>query len=223
MGTDDLHHKRKAKKARELVRRKARRASYAKVLIVCEGEKTEPNYFKGMIDHYELNSANVEIADHRGADPIGIFTHARQRYREMKDMGDPFDRIYCVFDKDTHAKYQESLDAIARATPPKTYFAINSVPCFEYWLLLHFTYTCKPYQSLADCSACGQISSDLKHYLPDYTKGERDTFSKLIDQLQFAKENAARALREAESNRTDNPSTKVHELVKFLQNINQKA
>nr|VFJ54920.1 MAG: RloB-like protein [Candidatus Kentron sp. DK] len=223
MGSDNLHHQRKAKKARDLARRKARRAPYAKVLIVCEGEKTEPNYFRGLIDHYKLNSANVEIADHRGTDPMGIFTHARQRYRETKDMGDPFDRIYCVFDKDTHAKYQEALDAIARATPPETYFVINSVPCFEYWLLLHFTYTRKPYQLLPGRSACDQVLSELKQYLSDYAKGEENTFSKLIDPLQFAKENAARALREAESNRTDNPSTKVHELVGFLQNINQKT
>jgi len=45
MGTDNLFHKRKAKKAVDLARRKALRAPYAKVLVVCEGEKTEPYYF----------------------------------------------------------------------------------------------------------------------------------------------------------------------------------
>ncbi|WP_224217287.1 RloB family protein [Vibrio cholerae] len=45
MGSDNLHHKRKAKAERELSRRKSKRSSYEKVLIVCEGEKTEPNYF----------------------------------------------------------------------------------------------------------------------------------------------------------------------------------
>lgn len=40
MGTDDRFHKHKAKKASDLARRKARRAPYAKVLIVCEGENT---------------------------------------------------------------------------------------------------------------------------------------------------------------------------------------
>lgn len=51
MGTDNLFHKRKAKKAGDLARRKARRAPYAKELIVCEGEKTEPYYFKSLKDH----------------------------------------------------------------------------------------------------------------------------------------------------------------------------
>jgi len=61
MGTDDLFHKRKAKKAGDLARSRARRAPYPKVLIVCEGEKTEPYYFKSLKDQYSLNSANVEI------------------------------------------------------------------------------------------------------------------------------------------------------------------
>jgi hypothetical protein len=38
MGTDNLFHKRKARQAADLRRRKARREPYAKVLIVCEGE-----------------------------------------------------------------------------------------------------------------------------------------------------------------------------------------
>lgn len=39
MGTDNLFHKRKAKSAKGLQRRAAKRDAYAKVLIVCEGEK----------------------------------------------------------------------------------------------------------------------------------------------------------------------------------------
>jgi len=51
MGSDDLFHKRKAKNAQQLARRKARRAPYAKVLIVCEGEKTEPLYLNDLKDY----------------------------------------------------------------------------------------------------------------------------------------------------------------------------
>ena len=61
MGTDNLHHKRKAKRNRELKRNRAKRAPYERVLIVCEGEKTEPLYFKDLVSYYRLNTANVEI------------------------------------------------------------------------------------------------------------------------------------------------------------------
>ena len=42
MGSDDLFHK--AKKARDLARKAGRRKGKERVLIVCEGAKTEPNY-----------------------------------------------------------------------------------------------------------------------------------------------------------------------------------
>lgn len=83
-----------------LARRKPRREPYAKVLIVCEGAKTEPNYFNGLKDHYELNSANVEITGESGSSPAGIVKYAKQRYRKEKEAGDPFDKVYCVFDQD---------------------------------------------------------------------------------------------------------------------------
>ena len=59
MGTDNLHHKRKAKQVSRLQRQNAKRKPYDKVLIVCEGEKTEPNYFNELKDHYEINTAKV--------------------------------------------------------------------------------------------------------------------------------------------------------------------
>ena len=219
MGTDDLFHKRKAKNARTLRRRVARRDPYDKILIVCEGEKTEPNYFNGVRDYYGLNSANVEICGDSGSDPLSIFRYAKQRYREERDAGDTFDRVFCVFDKDSHPQYDEALQIITAQTPYDTYFAITSVPCFEYWLLLHFIYTTKPYSPLPGNSVGNQVLADLQKYLPDYQKGQKAVFAELIDQLVFATQNAQRALREAERSDTDNPSTRVHELVGFMQTI----
>jgi len=93
MGSDDLFHKRKAKTARALKRRRARREEYAKVLIVCEGEKTEPLYFVGVRDHYGLNTANIEVSGACGSDPMSVIEYAKQRYREEKDAGDSFDKV----------------------------------------------------------------------------------------------------------------------------------
>jgi len=219
MGTDDWFHKRKAKKASELARRKARRAPYTKVLIVCEGEKTEPHYFNGLKDHYSLNSANVDVCGDCDSDPLSIVGHAKRRYREEKDAGDAFDSVYCVFDKDAHANYMPGLDAIRRATPKGRYIAITSVPCFEYWLLLHYHYTTKPYDALPGNSACNQVLTELKGYMPGYTKGDNNVFLALINQLDFARNNAVRSLQTAEANHTDNPTTHMHELVTFLQDI----
>lgn len=216
MGSDDLFHKRKAIKATQLARRKSLRGPYAKVLIVCEGEKTEPNYFNGLKDHYGLNSANVEVCGECDSDPLSVVEFAKGRYREEKNAGDPFDRVYCVFDKDTHASYQAAVDDINRAVPKETFFAITSVPCFEYWLLLHFQYTTKPYEALSGNSAGNQLLRELKVVMPDYEKGKQDIFAVLLDQMEFAKHNAVRALDAGRSGHTDNPTTHVHELVAYL-------
>ncbi|MGK7346067.1 MAG: RloB family protein [Candidatus Nitrospinota bacterium M3_3B_026] len=214
--------RRKARQARELRRRKPRREPYAKVLIVCEGEKTEPNYFKGLKDYYRLNSANVEICGEEcGSDPVSIIEHAKELY-DKEGAGDPFDRVYCVFDKDNHTNYAQAVDAINRVAPKNTFFAITSVPCFEYWLILHFIYTTKSYSAMSGKSACFQLTSALKKYLPDYDKGQRDVFSSLEDKLETAKANAVKAFKAAQSADTDDPSTRVHELVDFLQNIKMK-
>ena len=112
------------------------------------------------------------------------------------------------------------MTAIAAAKPSEVFVAINSVPCFEYWLLLHFTYSTKPYQPLPRNSTGDQVLSDLCGYMPHYKKEADDVFSELIGQLEHAKRNAERALRAANLNGTDNPSTRVHELVTYLQQIN---
>lgn len=222
MGTDNLFHKRKARSAKQLSRRKAKRSPYAKVLIVCEGEKTEPHYFAGVQEYYELNTANIEITGETGSSPRSILSYARQRYREAKDAGDEFDKVFCVFDKDNHAGYYEVCQEIDSAVPKETFYHITSVPCFEYWLLLHFVYTTRPYESLPGNSSANQVLSDLRNYIPTYKKGDRGIFLALLEQLPQAKVYAQKTLDIAMRSGTDNPTTKVHHLVEFLQTIKDK-
>ena len=219
MGSDNLFHKRKAKSAKQLKRRQARREAYKKILIVCEGQKTEPKYFEDVREYYALNTVNVEVRGDCGSDPVSILKFAKQRYREQSDTGDPFDQVYCVFDKDQHANYDRALLAISSSTPKNTFFAITSVPCFEYWLLLHFIKSTKPYTPQSGNSSANQVLNDLKNYLPNYHKGQEQLFSALFDQVEQAKIFATSILKECERTQTDNPSTRVHELVQVLQSL----
>ena len=216
MGSDDLFHKRK-RRASELQRRKPNRQRYKKVLIVCEGEKTEPNYFNALKDRYQLNS--VTISGESGSSPASVLKYAKQRYRESKEAGDAFDKVFCVFDQDQHETYASTLQAIRKAKPKGVFQAIPSVPCFEYWLLLHFTYTTKPYDSETPCT---QVLHDLKSYMGNYAKRvPQSVFRNLLGSLDTAKANAALSLKAADNTDTNNPSTKVHELVDELQEIKQ--
>lgn len=219
MGTDNLFHKRRAKAADQLERRKARRSSYEKVLIVCEGEKTEPNYFNELIQFYELNTANVEIDGTCGSSPISVLERALDLKRLEETKGDPFDKIYCVFDKDSHSTYDEALRQISEYPQKGLIHATISVPCFEYWLLLHFRYTTKPYAACGSSSIANEVLKELKCVMPEYKKGSHNIYIFLADQVEFAKENAARAVEQAKANHTDNPITYVHKLVEYLQRL----
>ena len=106
MGSDDLFKKRKAKKLKDHQRKVAMRKPYDRVLIVCEGEKTEPSYFMELREYYGLHTANIEITGECGSSPTTILAKAKELFNKAKQDGNPFDRVYCIFDKDEHTTYE---------------------------------------------------------------------------------------------------------------------
>jgi|SRR3989304_4703087 len=221
MGTDDLFHKRKAREVESLRRQAAKRAPYDIVLIVCEGAKTEPYYFKGLREHLRLNNANIVITDKKtGTDPLSVVNLAIKEFNK-----DPcYDKVYCVFDKDKHTTYAAALDKI-RSTHLKkgaTLHAITSIPCFEIWLLLHYVYTTRSFNTAGDVSNCDLIETELKKHIAGYQKGGRNIFEVVKDKTDSAITNAKRLEAFHQTSGTDNPSTKVHELVEYLQDLRNK-
>jgi len=177
MGTDDLFHKRKFRLAESHRREKAKRDPYERVLIVCEGKKTEPYYFRGLCQDLRLNPKNVVIEYRKsGLDPKSLVMFAIETFKKDKD----FDHVFCVFDKDKHVSYPAALDKIraTRLAGGATLQAITSVPCFEIWLLIHFTYTTRPFTTAGDDSNCKLVidEMDRKGRIPGYEKGSRDIF-----------------------------------------------
>ena len=223
MGTDNLHHKRKAKAADDLERKQARKQPYEKILIVCEGEKTEPHYFKEVVDYYELNTANVRISGECGSAPRSVVEYGTALFAAEKKAfpKNPYDRVYFVFDRDQHETYDEAMRKIKTMRPKNTFFAINSVPSFEFWLLLHFECTTKPFKSIGKTSSGNAVLKALKGYMPEYEKGSENTFMILFSRLATAKKNAnlVNAHAHATANKTDNPTTQVHVLIEFMQNM----
>ncbi|MCY0964860.1 RloB family protein [Parathalassolituus penaei] len=231
MGTDDIHHNkptnkknRKARKVNELKRGPETRGRNPRVLIVCEGSKTEPKYFEDLRDSLGIHKNNVIICGEEcGSAPSSIFKYAEKLYTEDKKTGHHFDRVYCVFDKDTHTSYQPTLEAIARKREKDIWHATTSIPCFEYWILLHFSPTSKPFHPSGNRSASQNVKAEIRnrHYISEYSEGMKGVFTLLLPRLESAKKNATRLLAAAEASGTDNPSTKVHELVGYLQNLKQ--
>lgn len=201
MGSDDLYHKRRRKK--EFARRIPRLPSRDRVLVVCEGH-TETNYLKDLC--HDLALTSVEVILSRYSDAIGIVNYAIAIYQEDRD----FDRVYCVFDHDSQPSYDQ---AVARIRQKKKFHEATSIPCFEYWLLLHFQESSRPFRT------CNDVIKVLKKSLQDYEKNMRDLHGLVKDRTDTAMRNAAEVLREMQRVDAVNPTTKVHLLVVDLQGI----
>lgn len=144
MGTDDLHKKRNTRD------RKTRKNEYEAILIVCEGEKTEINYLKQLKNFFRLNNITIDIIPNENSSPLQVVKFAKKK----NDLFD-YNEVYCVFDKDTHANFikaQEECEKYIKEDKNFKFEAITSNPCFEFWILLHFTCTTKPFGTNSPCN-----------------------------------------------------------------------
>ena len=224
--SDQLFNRRKAKNRSDLIRRRAIYPPRKKVLIVCEGKKTEPNYFSSLIANLKLTAAEVKIYNGRGSAPKSVVEFGI----EIFEMESDFDLVFFVFDKDNHDSYAAALSMVENLKTKGKYKskiigAITSNPCFEVWFLMHFEPYDKPFTSSGGKSPCGNVIAVLRKQacFKNYSKGQRNHFDLLIDRLQIAKKNAAQVLKRSkeagDQKHYGNPTTLVHELVIALENL----
>ena len=201
-----------------------------KVLIVCEGTDTEPNYFNALKEHFQLHQAAIEIVPSTGSAPQSVVKHAKNAIKAACRKGDPYAKVYCVIDKDRHAGYSVALQAIRDFNHDNeehcgtVLCAVPSVPCFEYWILMHFTQTTQSFGTSGG-SPCNQlIRSALSTYIPSYQKADRLLAKELASTRHAtARTNSTITLRAAISANTDDPSTKVHLLVDELEYLKKNG
>lgn len=232
MGSEDLFKKRKAAQTSQLQRRKANKTGKETVLIVCEGQKTEPVYLNALLCELNLQqrvSLGEILVDDRktGLDPSKLVERAIRLFFDKRDNGMTYDRVYCVFDKDCHTEYESACRKIkeqplrekrnGKARQLAEMIGITSVPCFEVWLLFHFTDSSAPFYGSGNKTPCDQVIAKLKTYngFENYQKRAPDAFEKTKDKLETALTHAKRIWKQV-SNNGDNPSTRIFELVTHL-------
>lgn len=131
-------------KRRERDRKPARRTSFLapkpRLLIVCEGKVTEPQYFRGFANACQNPRVSLEVIKEVGV-PLTVVTTARDQMQEAKkaavkekDDNLEYDSVWAVIDVDEHPNMS---DAIQMARDNGVQLAISN-PNFELWLLLHF-------------------------------------------------------------------------------------
>ena len=192
-------------------------------LIVCEGKKTEPNYFKGFPKKrgkfvYEIKFKGEDESEENmgGISPKKVVEKAI----ELRDNSNQkFDRVWAVFDKDDFKDFDA---AIFKAKK-------NNIGCawsneaFELWYLLHFQYRNTgmkraEYQEVIEYEINKNWKNKKKPY--KYTKNATDMYSVLQNYgnqelaIKWAKQLAQQYNDEKYA--THNPRSQVYELVKQL-------
>lgn len=201
--------------ARNRRRRPARRAAFRDpkpvILVVTEGEVTEPEYLRGYESACRNARVNIEFGPEHGV-PKTLVELAKQskqeaesRAKSEKDANLAYDSVWCVFDIDEHPAVGE---AQQMARDNGIDLAISN-PCFELWLLLHF----RDNPGMNDRT---QVRAMLAKYVPDYDKHVE--YANYAAGYHEAVKRASRmdkaAEKAGESNR--NPTTGVYRLTESI-------
>lgn len=187
-------------------RPKGNRSLKPRIIIICEGEETEPNYFEDFISTERIRSAEVRIISGQ-CSPIAIVSRAIKEQSMLSGVH-PEDSVWAVFDRDTHADFNRAM-ALASKNNINT---IVSNPCFELWILLHYV------SQFANISSKQALEKAQKSIVT-YKKNRTSLYSRTLRTRTNIAINRAEQLDVVASNNGnifDNPTTKVYKLVRFL-------
>jgi hypothetical protein len=176
----------RARQAAKLARKQGKRPPYDRILIVCEGSKTEPLYLDDIRQQLRIPTADIKvIPSTNGTEPRQVVDSAEEAFLASRN----FDLVVAVFDRDDHLTYN---DALLRAVAldrtlknsdrkPVGFKAVPSIPCFELWILLHFQ----------DIHAFGHRNEVIaavsgEGRLPGYRKGSKGIYASTEDRIPEA-------------------------------------
>jgi hypothetical protein len=198
-----------AKRNDTLRRRRPFREVKRRILIVCEGEVTEPKYFNDL-RHQTRSLVELEIEPGGTSKAlveraVELKKAAEKVAKRSKDENLKYDSVWCVFDVDVHPFLAE---AKQQARDNDINVAVSN-PCFELWALLHF-------QDQHAHIERHEVQRLCRHYMPEYEK--RLPCETLMPMYQDAVRRCAELEHWHQTRGTDggNPSTGVHKLTEEI-------
>lgn len=198
-------------------RLKSKRQAPANYLIVCEGKKTEPNYFNGLkrkINEKYGNKVDVLIPniDVKGT---GMNTTSLVKYTQktVNHANKVYGQVWVVFDKDDYndEQFNSAIDNC-------NYNVAWSNPNFELWLLAHFK---KVNRHVSKDDVLQELRKEFqRNGLGEYVKNDANIFNKVNSdgKLHTAIKNGEymEELNKDGQASQRNPMTKVYKIVDGL-------
>ena len=189
-------------------------------LLVCEGEKTEPYYFKGLEKTLKPGVAIVAVGE--GRNTLTLVDQAVQEQKRLEKRGESADEVWVVMDRDSFPaanfdnaiKKCESISFKTADSQKNIFKCAWSNEAFELWYLLHF-------EAQGDAIGRKDMNRRLTKVLGfKYDKAEKDIYQI----LQTKNGDESLAIKRAEKLFKDtmppysqaNPSTTVFQLVEEL-------
>jgi RloB-like protein len=197
-------------------------------LIVCEGEKTEPNYFKSLKEKLPIGVVDYLEIEGEGKNTLNLIEETNKiRERKEKGMnGRKFDHTWAVFDRDSFPETNFD-NAINKGEQQRR--KINcawSNEAFELWYLLHLEFVNVPMTR-------EDYKPRIEHWLTEriglpfkYAKNRADMYDIL---QKYGNEEQAIEWAKLLDNQyvdfrfsTHNPNTKLYILVGQLNKLKQQ-
>lgn len=197
------------------------------ILIVTEGQNTEPLYFKSLAAHWSLHPHVTKIEPGGEGIPANLVTKALavQKKRAADDKAGRlafnqlgrFDETWIVFDTEHAARQNQLMDGIEMAKKHGILIA-HSTPCFEFWLTLHYQLLARPMETCKQACTLFEEAAGLKKGSYSKEKGAgADLIEKLIGKVSTAVRNAdLLTQQQAGEPFPANPSVTVQNLVRSM-------
>jgi len=205
-------------------------------LIVTEGTVTEPTYFGCIKNLFRLRGVDVRIAPGEKSAPKSVIDTAqrladKQKQKSPRELkvSEPreYDHVWAVIDTD-HAQAQGNWNDIVNLAKQKDVKIASSTPCFEFWLLLHLTYSTAPITN--GKNAKNKLLQTLKKQkLPHHSSTKEREATKciisIIDQWVTAVKRSEKIRNHhtlSNSPGPANPSTTVDQLINAINSSTSK-
>lgn len=177
-------------------------------LFICEDTKSSKFYMEGL---GKAHNINIKTENAYGTSPENVLRTAKEKLSLFQDK--EIAKIYCLFDKDDcdDRKFKNVIAECKR----KHIISAISVPCYEYWLLLHLKKTNQPFNDAQEC--CEAFRTEYnKAFHTDFNvkqlKARKEIFTDLQDKLEAAINNA----ENLKLNEDETPYTNMHEVIKGI-------
>lgn len=174
-----------------------------KIVIVTEDSVNAVAYFTALLTDLGLWQAKAVTVDGKSdSTPAKVYDYAKNTYAHIYTQPDR--TVYCLIDCDDHLYFKDTLQ---KNNKIPNLIILESVPCFELWILLHF----QNYWANNDREQLYKVLKD-KHSVDK----EKDDYKNVY--IKNLKAKTKIAIKNSEllytQDRDTNPAyTKIHELI----------